>query len=210
MTMIFASTAHSQSHVHDQGTLFIGQDSNTWTFQFVLPAANGFGFEHLPESQSDLDAVNAFISKISEHANSLTLPSSCELASFSESFSETYVIAVENEHEHHDDHDEHEHHDDHDEHEHHDDHDEHEHHDDHDEHEHHDDHDDHEGHSESTHNDLTFQYVLECSDDSPEFSVTLFENALNLHDITAQWITETGQGAIELTPQRNQLNFGSN
>ncbi len=166
---------YGQSHVHDQGTLFIGQDSNTWTFQFVLPAANGFGFEHLPESQSDVDAVNAFISKISEPTNSLTLPRSCELTSFSESFSETYVIAAEDEHG------------------------------DHDEHEHHDDHDDHEGHS-----DLTFQYVLECSDDSPEFSVTLFENAIHLHDITAQWITETSQGASELTPQRNQLNFGSN
>jgi len=77
----------------------------------------------------------------------------------------------------------------------------------HDEHEHeHDKHEDeHQAHGE--HLDAEFSYHLHCDSAITSAEVTLFKQLKSLHHIQVQWISDKGQGALELSPRNNKIQF---
>jgi hypothetical protein len=79
-----------------------------------------------------------------------------------------------------------------------------------DEHEAHDDHDHDEVHDEHKgHSDLEVVWSFNClsPDDLKEIEITLFSEFKNLTDLDVDYITNTGQGSVELSPSNNVISF---
>lgn len=71
--------AQHNGHVHGQGQLLIAQDINAWRFEFILPAADILGFEHVPQTQAQTDTLHQLIQDIAKVTPFLTLPHYCQL-----------------------------------------------------------------------------------------------------------------------------------
>lgn len=181
----------AQKHIHDQGELFIAQDGNQWHFEFVLPAINAFGFEHLPENDAQQHAIHQFVKQIASTELVLKLNKQCSLDSASESISDVFLNGehLERDHEHDID-------------------DNHKHQDEHeasDNHEHHDEHET----AEAQHFDAEFSYVFTCKASVNTIEIVLFDRVENLEQLSVQWVVEAGQGAQELTSANRTLKFNS-
>jgi hypothetical protein len=124
-------------------------------------------------------------------------------------------------HEHdHDDHKDHDHdehnHDDHKDHDHdrhdHDDHKDHDHdehdHGDHKDHDHdHHDHDDHKDHDHESHSDIAFTYQYDCTGDVNSLTISHFQQFSLMENLKVQWISDSAQGAEDLTKSNNSFSF---
>lgn len=72
----------------------------------------------------------------------------------------------------------------------------------------HDEHKDHDEHDEG-HSDMEVVWSFNClsPDDLTKVEITLFSNFKNLTDLDVDYITNTGQGSVELSPSSNVITF---
>jgi len=75
----------AQKHVHGEGLLLIAQEQQQWQFEFVLPAADLLGFEHMPQTLEQKQQVSSMINKIENVHYMIKLPTSCQRVSTSHS-----------------------------------------------------------------------------------------------------------------------------
>lgn len=178
-------------HVHGHGQLLVSQQDAMWQFQFMLPAADVFGFEHAPESSAQQKTVKNVSERFEQSQQMLRLSGDCQLISVDVvlPFEGASVVSDDHDDHNHDNHD----HDDHEGH----DHDSHEEHD-------HDDHD-HASHQQdnhkehaSGHSDVEVAYLYTCKQPPGQFTLTIFEWADSLEKVEAQWIHDGGQGSREM------------
>lgn len=89
---LICQTAFAQKHVHGEGLLLIAQEQQQWQFEFVLPAADLLGFEHMPETLEQKQQVSTMINKIENVEAMIKLPASCQSVSTSHSLA-AFVVA---------------------------------------------------------------------------------------------------------------------
>jgi hypothetical protein len=78
-------TVLAQKHVYGEGQLLIAQEQRQWQFNFILPAVNLLGFEHIPESAEQKQILMNIVSKVEDADKMITLPASYNLHSMSPS-----------------------------------------------------------------------------------------------------------------------------
>ncbi|EBA06205.1 zinc uptake protein ZrgA [Sagittula stellata] len=182
------------AHVHGVTEVKIAVEGNEVEILFEAPGMDIVGFEHVASSDADKAAVDAALALLGDPASSVVLDvaAGCTLEE-----AEAEMMAEE-----HHDHDEaHEDHDD--DHAGEDDHG----HDDHDE-DHAEDEDGaHEDHGEATHSAFEVHYHFVC--DTPEALTTVsfpfFATFPNAEEIEAEYVTDAGAGAAEITGDAPQL-----
>jgi hypothetical protein len=69
----------AQVHSHGEGQLLISQDDKQWLVQFILPAADVFGFEHAPESPEQRKQLAHRKHKLQTNADVINLGQQCVL-----------------------------------------------------------------------------------------------------------------------------------
>ncbi|MFT5543968.1 MAG: hypothetical protein ACI97K_000032 [Glaciecola sp.] len=89
---LICQTAVAQKHVHGEGLLLIAQEQQQWQFEFVLPAADLLGFEHMPETLEEKQQVITMINKIENVEAMIKLPENCRAVSTSHSLA-AFVVA---------------------------------------------------------------------------------------------------------------------
>ncbi|MFG1495856.1 DUF2796 domain-containing protein [Saccharospirillum sp. HFRX-1] len=194
-TSVMAETERQHgAHEHGAAQLSIAADHHEVVFALESPAYNVFGFEHAPSTDEQHAAIDAALAKLRDADALWTLSSAagCEL----EDVDIDSAVLEDEEHEHHDHDEDHDHDHDHDE--------------DHDhDHDHDEDHDhdhDHEGHQ---HSDVDVSWHFHCDnpDELVQVEVGLFDAFERFEDLDVQYLTETSQGAAELSPSRTTLNL---
>ena len=198
--LLFSPLAWSQAssldaHVHGEAELTIAFEGQRIEMQLVSPAANIFGFEHAPKNDEQNEQV---------HRAESILKSADTLFQFSggdcKNTSQTLEIPFSHEEASHEEHanEEHGHDEKHSDEEHgHNDEVAEAHDDDSDDHGH-DDHEQEEDHE--THTEVVANYVFECdSAGLTQIQASFLEQFPAIESLNAQWITETKQGAAELS-----------
>ncbi|MFW8592057.1 ZrgA family zinc uptake protein [Glaciecola sp. 2405UD65-10] len=61
--------------------------------------------------------------------------------------------------------------------------------------------------NENSHSDVNFAYILKCENSIESVSITLFDLALSLSALEAQWITQSAQGMKEIDADDPTLVF---
>ena len=202
-------TRDLDAHEHGVSTLQIAQEGGRVQIDLLSPGMDIVGFEHEASSTEDKEAVAAAIRQFLTPEEIVTLPdgAGCRL---------TEVLAHLHTGDHEDEHmhegDDHAHNDDHAEGE-EQDHDHEEHAEgedqDHEEHAEGKDHD-HEDHAdEARHSAFHVTYGFACDDEDALTSVgfPFFERFPNAEEIEVQYVTETGAGTAELTPDAAEVSF---
>lgn len=171
------------AHVHGVTEVQIAIDGNEVEIMLHAPGMDIVGFEHEASSEADKAAVEAAVGKLGDAAAILVLDpaAGCVL--------EDAEAALHGED--HDDHDEHA---------------EGEDHDDHEEHAEDEDHDDHAG-EEGGHSEFEAHYHFECEDPGALTTIAFpfFETFPNAEEIEAEFVTEAGAGAAEVTRDAPEL-----
>lgn len=198
----FSSADTQRQHdVHEHGAarLGIAQEGAQLQIELHSPAFNLIGFEHAPSNENEKQVLASALKRLANSAQLFNLPAAAKCQATDVELHTPLAEAHEDDH--HEAHDEHEH----DEHEHeaHKDHDHDEHQDDkHEEHEH-----DHE--QDTNHSDVEVHWSFHCA--APEklatIQVILFNEFSNLTDLDVDYLTDLGQGAIELTPNQATVTF---
>ncbi|RBW48965.1 ZrgA family zinc uptake protein [Marinobacter sp. F3R11] len=195
--VIAADNPGAHQHGHADMQLAFSADEVEVLLQSA--AGNLLGFEHLPRTPEDHQAIEKLTNWLEETPLINTPESTCIV--------KTTTVQHEVTGGHHDDHDhdEHEHHDhdDHDEH----DHDEHEH----DEHEHDEhEHDEHEHDHESQHTDITVTQTLSCQglDKASALTTPLTTRFSGIEDLDVAWAGPDGQGASRLEHGESSFKLG--
>jgi ABC-type Zn2+ transport system substrate-binding protein/surface adhesin len=119
--------------------------------------------------------VKAFLQKVKTNHGLLGISDECQISSVDENFSEL-LLAETHSHGKQDDHHDHYH-----------------------DHDHEHDHDHNKEHG--GHIDVEFTYGITCQTLPTSFSATIFDHTVNLKSLSAQWITDSGQGAKMLSAQ---------
>lgn len=205
--LFISTTSFAQKHVHGQGQLLIAQEGEQWQFEFILPAADILGFEHSPETQAQKEKLLYVINKVENVEQILRFPPHCTVISANHSLDQfaneknSHQDNHTNEKEHHHDHvnkntDGHKHaHTKSDAHKH-----EHKH-----EHNHGQSHE-HDAHNDS-HADVSLVYSVRCNRTLDSLQIPLLSWSTSLESLSAQWITNTQQGAKDLTASAYTLKF---
>ena len=198
--LLFSPLAWSQAssldaHVHGEAELTIAFEGQRIEMQLVSPAANIFGFEHAPKNDEQNEQVHRAESILKSAdtlfqfsgsdckntSQTLEIPFSHEEASHEEHANEEHGHDEKHSDEEHGHNDEvaEAHDDDSDDH-------------GHDDHEHEEDHE--------THTQVVANYVFECdSAGLTQIQASFLEQFPAIESLNAQWITETKQGAAELS-----------
>ena len=179
-------------HEHGVGALNIAFDGETVAMEFHAPGADIVGFEYAAESEADLSAIEAALTKLNAPLELFVMPEAAA-CTVSSAFAE---LGGESNHE--KDHDEHkdEEHSDHD----------HDEHDDHDKHEG----DDHEDHAdEAGHTEFHAEYALSCDNPDALIEITFayFDAFPNAKAVEVQIISSSGAQAFEVERDAPVLNL---
>jgi len=107
--VVGAGFAHAQQHVHGQGTVFLAQEDTHWQVQYILPAADVLGFEHVPQSKQQRAALSELKETLKSYDNLMQFSTKCEQDSYAHNLSEFEEQSQEKHHKHekHNDHDHH-------------------------------------------------------------------------------------------------------
>jgi hypothetical protein len=89
--------AQSQEHVHGQGSVFIIQEGDQWQMQYVLPASDALGFEHVPENQQQRNALSQLQNTVVNIENLMRLDAKCQQDAYSTNLDE-FAEASQSEH----------------------------------------------------------------------------------------------------------------
>lgn len=192
------------SHVHGVTRMNIAVEGNSLAIEVESPAANIVGFEHRPNNEKQERAIADALSLLEAGDVAFVLPDAagCQLteANVQTSYDDEEGDGEHREGEAHseDEHDDEDHHEGE------------EAHSDGDEHhgeEAHADGDEH--HDEETHSEFAAEYLFACSapDQLVEMDVKLFEQFSGIEEIEVQLVSESGQTAVELTPEQSRLSF---
>ena len=173
------------AHVHGQGEMLIAQEGQSWHIELRLPAANALGFEHDAQTSAEQQSVKNLAHQLEENAQVINLQGKCQLQSVSHSL---FTDEHHDEDEHHHGHENEDHHS----------HDE-------GEHEHHEG-TEHE-HDEGSHRDVRVEYRFACNDALAGIELALFDSMPSLSVIQAQWVTDRGQGAAQLSTEQPELKW---
>lgn len=181
-TSVMAETERQHgAHEHGAAKLSLAVDHHEVVIALESPSYNVFGFEHAPSTDEQHAAIDTAVAKLRDGNALWTLSKAadCELE-------ETDIdssILDDDEHAHDEEHD----------------------HDHEDEHGHEADHD----HEAGQHSDVDVSWHFHC--DNPEsltqVEVGLFDAFERFADLDVQYLTETAQGAAELSPNHTTLNL---
>lgn len=190
-TAAFAHQEHRQhgAHVHGQVELNIAQDGTDLLIEVTAPGADVVGFEHAPQNETQIQALNQALDTLEQADSLFTLSDAakCQL----EETHVTHTLGGDHDHSHHDHHD-HSHSHDHAHHNH--------------SHDHHHSHDhDHDHH----HGEFTVQYHYQCENISALSQITTQWFALfpSTEKMQANILTERSQTAVELTKQQTRISL---
>ncbi len=194
-TALYSLGISASGGVHDHGAaeLFLSAEGKTLQIRFNLPAMSVVGFETIAITDAQREAVNDAQTTLHDPSQLFSLQGkACELilaevdvASVLEAGntpSKPSAHAASDNH-----------------------------HDDHEDHEDHEDHDDHEDNdaSANVHSDISALYEYQCETDAAITRMSFGSNGLpfGLERIKVLWVTNQGQGAGEVTPQKPGLSF---
>ena len=93
-------SAVAQKHVHGEGQLLIAQEQQKWQFQFLLPATDLLGFEHIPDSVEQRQQLKNIVSKIESVEEMIRLPTYCTLVSMTHSLADFAARSLSSTHAH--------------------------------------------------------------------------------------------------------------
>jgi hypothetical protein len=175
---------HRQHDAHEHGaaTLAIAQDGKTLQIEFSSPAYNIVGFEHAASTDEDKKTLATALGKLNDGSSLFAFPESAKCTQTDVNLHASQ--ADEHEEHDHDEHDEHEH-------------EEHEEHD-------HDEHEQGESHSEV---DVVWTFSCTTTDKLTNLNVALFSAFPNLVDLDVDYLTNSGQGSVELSPSNTVIKF---
>lgn len=200
----YAADSHSKkqtldAHVHGVSELTIAIEGKALQIEFESPAMNLVGFEHKAKSSKDKEAVKKAVAML-KNGDSLFSFSEGDCTLVESTVDASGLLSAKEDHDHHKEHDHEDEHNHEDKHAHKDKHD-HE-----DKHEHHHDHGDHDS---ETHSEIVASYFYECKDRSnlTSVSVGLFQAFPGIYEINAMWVSESKQGAVNLTAKSKLINF---
>ncbi|ABC27557.1 ABC-type metal ion transport system, periplasmic component/surface adhesin [Hahella chejuensis KCTC 2396] len=178
------------AHVHGAATMNLALEEGKLVVELESPAMNLVGFEHAPATDEERQQVEkaAALLKKGEELFGLTPAAGCKLLS-AEVDGDVFEHDEDGGKHEEADHDEHGHSDD-----------AHQ--------EHSDDKNDHD-HHEDGHSDIDASYIFECGDADKLTSVDvlLFKHFPALNDLDVQVIGPKGQTAMELNPEKHQINL---
>lgn len=188
----FAVERQHGAHVHGNATMNLALDGGKLMVELLSPAANIFGFEHLPQNEADEHTVHEATEQLQQAGAIFVLPESAMCKASGVTVDGEVIDHVMAEHDH-DSHAEEDH--------------EGEHH--HDDAEEHDEHDDGDGDHEHSHSDITANYEFDCSvpEKLKSVDVKLFTLFPGFEKIMVQVIGAKGQTAVTLTPANTQISF---
>ena len=179
------------AHEHGVGTLNIALEANELIIMLESPAMNIVGFEHAPRTEDEHAVVDKAMQRLEDGTRMFQIPdaASCRLES-----AEVHTPIMDgdkHEDEHHDAH--------------HDDEDHGDHHDEDD----HGDHHDEDDHGDETHSDVTAIWQFSCARPArlTNIRVRLFEHFSLTERLQVQFVTESGQGAVQLEASQPVLRF---
>ena len=197
-TALYSLGISASGGVHDHGAaeLFLSAEGKTLQIRLNLPAMSVVGFETIAITDAQREAVNDAQTTLHDPSQLFSLQGkACELilaevdvASVLEAGNTpskpSAHAASDNHHDDHDDHDDHE------------------------DHEDHDDHEDNDA-SANVHSDISALYEYQCETDAAITRMSFGSNGLpfGLERIKVLWVTNHGQGAGEVTPQKPGLSF---
>lgn len=209
LSAVAEETRQHGAHEHGAASLTLASEGRELVIALDSPAYNLFGFEHRPSTDAQHAVMDEALASLRQGADLFRFSAAAGCAAEDR---HVQVGMLSEPEEHHDDHGHDEHAESHGEP---DDHGHDEEHDEHDDHGHDSDHHDHDeeaGHENGStggHSDVMVEWHFEC--DNPgalrEIGVELFDRFPNLTDLDAQYVTDAGQGATELSPDRRTLRF---
>ncbi|MDU0353733.1 DUF2796 domain-containing protein [Paraglaciecola aquimarina] len=176
---MFTSSVEAQEHVHGVGSAFVIQQGQTWQLQFILPASDALGFEHIPEDQQQRDRLAKLSQSFKRvenlmHFHSNSASKGCEQIAYRHNLHQ-FDNGQLQQREHHQ-HEPEEHH----------------------EAEHKEPH-------QELHPNVELSYTVECSKDPRLLSFPIFQQMHSLQKLEVQWSIDSGQGAVMLSPNMTQL-----
>ena len=188
-TALYSLGISASGGVHDHGAaeLFLSAEGKTLQIRLNLPAMSVVGFETIAITDAQREAVNDAQTTLHDPSQLFSLQGkACELilaevdvASVLEAGNTPSKPSVHAASDnHHDDHDDH------------------------------DDHEDHDA-SANVHSDISALYEYQCETDAAITRMSFGSNGLpfGLERIKVLWVTNQGQGAGEVTPQKPGLSF---
>ncbi|WP_164887187.1 DUF2796 domain-containing protein [Hahella sp. KA22] len=188
MVLAASQFAHAEefeqhgAHVHGAATMNLALEEGNLVVELESPAMNLVGFEHAPATDAERQQVEkaAVLLNKGEELFGLTPAAGCKLLS-AEVDGDVFEYDEDG-----GKHEEAAH----------------------DEHEHGDDEDDHD-HHEHGHSDIDASYIFECgaAGKLTSVDVLLFKHFPGLKDLDVQVIGPKGQTAIELSPEKHQINL---
>ncbi|WP_432472524.1 DUF2796 domain-containing protein [Amphritea sp. HPY] len=187
---VHAFERQHDSHEHGAATMLLAIEGDEMQLRIESPAANLLGFEHAPETAEQHQQLAQTVALLRNSESVIALPEAAncrtEMTEVRHSLEDEEHAGNEGSHVHSHD-DEHE-----------------------------------EAHAEAhtedqataeaekgSHSDFAMEYHFECAriESLNSIRVELFHQFPLLKDLDVQYITPTGQGAVELTPENAQLSF---
>lgn len=189
---------HQEAHVHGLAKLTLAYEQGALEIEFESPTNNLVGFEYRASTQSEIDRVTKAKTLLSDASTLFeTKGARCQLVSSNIDLSAIEALNGHQDEHHHEEHEHHHKDHGHDKHEH-----EHEKH----AHEHHDsEQESRDEHPESTHSEAHASYRFSCDSQPEAIEVQLINHFPAIELLEAQWVSDNGQGAQQLSVSQNLL-----
>ena len=177
-----AQVRQKDSHEHGAANLMMVMEDEKLQIEFEVPSESLIGFEHFPKSQSNRENFNEAIKMLSDSSKLFTTPAEAECLLTGLNVSQTLFSGEEEDEHGHEEKDEHG----------------------------HDDHDEH-GHEDSEkgeiHSEFRSNYSWNClhTDEIDSIGNKLFSFFPRIEEIQVNWITNSGQGSLEIESGDNQM-----
>ena len=183
-----AQVRQKDSHEHGAANLMLAIEGDKLQIGIEVPSESLIGFEHFPKSRSDRENFSEAIKILSNPSKFFSTPTDAECLLTGLNVSQSLFSGEEKDehgHEEKDEHDEHGH-------------------------EEHDEHDEY-GHDDSEkgeiHSEFRSNYSWNCihTDEIDSIGNKLFSFFPRIEEIRVNWITNSGQGSLEIESEDNQI-----
>ena len=177
-----AQVRQKDSHEHGAANLMLAIEGDKLQIGIEVPSESLIGFEHFPKSRSDRENFNEAIKILSDPSKFFSTPDDAECLLTGLNVSQTLFSGEEEDEHGHEKKDEHG----------------------------HDDHDEH-GHEDSEkgeiHSEFRSNYSWNClhTDEIDSIGNKLFSFFPRIEEIRVNWITNSGQGSLEIESGDNQI-----
>ena len=177
-----AEVRQKDSHEHGAANLMLAIEGDKLQIGIEVPSESLIGFEHFPKSRNDHENFNEAIKILSNPSKFFSTPDDAECLLTGLNVSQTLFSGEEEDEHGHEEKDEHG----------------------------HDEHDEH-GHEDSEkggiHSEFRSNYSWNClhTDEIDSIGNKLFSIFPRIEEIRVKWITNSGQGSLEIEPGDNQI-----